>query len=209
MPHRRQYLFGGKGASLPFTGTAPYAADVENPLCGPTGATYIYGPQKGADDTLLPILDAGMENYGRIAEAFTGKQTMQASGAGAAGGLGFAFVTFLNVELKSGIDLILDAVGLEKSLENADYVITGEGRLDRQTAMGKGPAGVAKLGKKYGAKTIALAGSVSDDASACNEAGIDSYFCILSSVCTLEEAMDAARARKNLSLTAEQLFRLL
>lgn len=185
------------------------ACDVENPLCGPTGATYIYGPQKGADDTLLPILDAGMENYGRIAEAFTGKQTMQASGAGAAGGLGFAFVTFLNGELKSGIDLILDAVGLEKSLENADYVITGEGRLDRQTAMGKGPAGVAKLGKKYGAKTIALAGSVGDDASACNEAGIDSYFCILSSVCTLEEAMDAARARKNLSLTAEQLFRLL
>ena len=130
------------------------ACDVENPLCGPTGATYIYGPQKGADDTLLPILDAGMENYGRIAEAFTGKQTMQASGAGAAGGLGFAFVTFLNGELKSGIDLILDAVGLEKSLENADYVITGEGRLDRQTAMGKGPAGVAKLGKKYGAMAI-------------------------------------------------------
>ena len=185
------------------------ACDVENPLCGPKGATYIYGPQKGAADTLLPLLDAGMRNYGQIAEAFTGKKTMEMAGSGAAGGLGFAFVTFLNGELKSGIDLILDAVGLEESLEDADFVITGEGRLDQQTAMGKGPAGVAKLGKKYGAKTIALAGSVTEDASACNAAGIDGYFCILSSICTLEEAMDPDTARKNLTLTAEQLFRLL
>lgn len=185
------------------------ACDVENPLCGPKGATYIYGPQKGAANTLLPLLDAGMRNYGQIAEAFTGKQTMETAGAGAAGGLGFAFVTFLNGELKSGIDLILDAVGLEESLENADFVITGEGRLDQQTAMGKGPAGVAKLGKKYGAKTIALAGSVTEDASACNAAGIDGYFCILSSTGTLEEAMNPDTTRKNLTLTAEQLFRLL
>ena len=185
------------------------ACDVENPLCGPKGATYIYGPQKGAANTLLPLLDAGMKNYGQIAEAFTGKQTMETAGAGAAGGLGFAFVTFLNGELKSGIDLILDAVGLEESLENADFVITGEGRLDQQTAMGTGPAGVAKLGKKYGAKTIALAGSVTEDASACNAAGIDGYFCILSSISTLEEAMNPDTARKNLTLTAEQLFRLL
>lgn len=185
------------------------ACDVENPLCGPKGATYIYGPQKGASDSLLPILDAGMKNYGQVAEAFVGKRTMETPGAGAAGGLGFAFVTFLNGELKSGIDLILDAVSLEESMEGADFVITGEGRLDQQTAMGKGPAGVAKLGKKYGAKTIALAGSVTEDASACNAAGIDGYFCILSSVCTLEEAMASDTTRKNLTLTAEQLFRLL
>lgn len=95
------------------------------------------------------------------------------------------------------------------SLKDADFVITGEGRLERQTA-GKGPAGVAKLGKKYGAKTIALAGSVTEDARACNAAGIDGYFCILSSVCTLEEAMDAERTRKNpQSDCHEQLFRLL
>ena len=185
------------------------ACDVENPLCGPKGATYIYGPQKGASDSLLPILDAGMKNYGQVAEAFVGKRTMETPGAGAAGGLGFAFVTFLNGELKSGIDLILDAVSLEESMKGADFVITGEGRLDQQTAMGKGPAGVAKLGKKYGAKTIALAGSVTEDASACNAAGIDGYFCILSSVCTLEEAMASDTTRKNLTLTAEQLFRLL
>jgi glycerate kinase len=185
------------------------ACDVENPLCGPKGATYVYGPQKGADETLLDILERGMENYGHVAEAFTGKQTMNTAGAGAAGGLGFAFVTFLNGEMKSGIDLILEAVSLEESLENADYVITGEGRLDHQTAMGKGPVGVAKLGKSHGAKTIALAGSVTEGASACNDAGIDAYFSILSSVCTLEEAMHPDVARKNLTLTAEQIFRLL
>lgn len=94
-------------------------------------------------------------------------------------------------------------------MEGADFIITGEGRLDHQTAMGKGPVGVARLGKKYGAKTIALAGSVTEDASACNDAGIDGYFSILSSVCTLEEAMSSDTTRKNLILTAEQLFRLL
>ncbi|MDD3221307.1 MAG: glycerate kinase [Clostridia bacterium] len=184
------------------------ACDVENPLCGPKGSTYIYGPQKGVTESQLPILDKGMENYGKAAEAFTGKSTMTIAGTGAAGGLGFAFLTFLNATLKSGIDLILDAVALETAMDSADYVITGEGRLDQQTAMGKGPMGVARLGKKYGAKTIALAGSVTDGAAACNDAGLDGYFSILSSVCTLEEAMAPDIARKNLSLTAEQLFRL-
>jgi len=184
------------------------ACDVENPLCGPKGSTYIYGPQKGVTESQLPILDKGMENYGKAAEAFTGKSTMTIAGTGAAGGLGFAFLTFLNATLKSGIDLILDAVDLETAMDSADYVITGEGRLDQQTAMGKGPMGVARLGKKYGAKTIALAGSVTDGAAACNDAGLDGYFSILSSVCTLEEAMAPDIARKNLSLTAEQLFRL-
>lgn len=185
------------------------ACDVENPLCGPQGATYIYGPQKGAGEDLLPVLDKGMENYGCAAETFTGKSTMNTAGAGAAGGLGFAFVTFLNGTLKSGTDLILDAIGLEDVIEGADFVITGEGRLDHQTAMGKGPIGVARLGKKYGAKTIALAGALTDGASACNAAGIDGYFSILSSVCTLEEAMSPETTRKNLELTAHQLFRLL
>lgn len=185
------------------------ACDVENPLCGPHGATYIYGPQKGVTEDLLPVLDRGMNNYGHIAEAFTGKSTMSTAGSGASGGLGFAFVTFLNGTLKSGTDLILEAIALETAIEGADFVITGEGRLDRQTAMGKGPVGVARLGKKHGAKTIALAGALTDGAAACNDAGIDGYFSILSSVCTLEEAMSPETTRKNLELTANQLFRLL
>lgn len=189
--------------------TFSIASDVENPLCGPKGATYIYGPQKKVTEELLPILDAGMNNYGKVSEEFFGVSTMETPGAGAAGGLGFAFVTYLNGELKSGIDLVMDAVGLEESMRYADYVITGEGRLDQQTAMGKGPVGVARLGKKYGAKTIAFAGALTEGAHACNDAGIDGYFCILSSVVTLDEAMDAKTAAGNLELTAEQLFRLL
>ncbi len=185
------------------------ASDVENPLCGPKGATYIYGPQKKVTEDLLPVLDAGMKNYGKVSEAYFGVNTMETPGAGAAGGLGFAFITYLGGELKSGIDLVMDAVGLEASMKYADYVITGEGRLDQQTAMGKGPVGVARLGKKYGAKTLAFAGAVTEDAHACNEAGIDAYFCILSSVMTLDEAMNAKTAAANLELTAEQVFRLI
>lgn len=185
------------------------ACDVENPLCGREGATYIYGPQKGVTEDMLEKLDMDMKNYGQVAQAFTHKKTMEMAGAGAAGGLGFAFVTFLNGTLKSGTDLILDAIGLEEIIKGADFVITGEGRLDRQTAMGKGPAGVARLGKKYGARTIALAGALTDDAEACNEAGIDAFFSILSGVCTLEEAMAPEITCKNLIRTSEQLFRLL
>ncbi len=185
------------------------ASDVENPLCGPKGATYIYGPQKNVSEELLPVLDSGMKNFGKLSEEYFNVDTMQTPGAGAAGGLGFAFLTYLKGELKSGIDLVIDAVGLEASMKHADYVITGEGRLDHQTAMGKGPVGVARLGKKYGAKTLAFAGSVTEGAHACNDAGIDAYFCILSSVVSLDEAMHAQTAASNLELTAEQIFRLI
>jgi glycerate kinase len=131
-------------------------------------------------------------------------------GTGAAGGLGFAFLSYFpNVELKSGIQIVLDAIGLEKELKDADIVVTGEGRLDSQTAMGKVPIGVAHLGKKYHCKVIAFAGSVTDDAGKCNEEGIDAFFPIVRGVTTLEEAMDKERAMKNIRLSVEQVFRLL
>ena len=123
------------------------ACDVTNPLCGFQGATYIYGPQKGVTSEMLPVLDAGMENYAKVTSQTIGKDNMNASGAGAAGGLGFAFLSYLNGELTPGIQLILNAVHLEDEMKNADVVVTGEGRLDHQTAMGKAPVGVAKLGK--------------------------------------------------------------
>ncbi len=205
------------------------ACDVTNPLCGPMGATWIYGPQKGVTEDLLEPLDRGMTNYAKVvasapdkdwadkngsasassAEYSTAPNFAELPGAGAAGGLGFAFLRFLNAELTPGVDLILNAVGLEKEIIDADVVITGEGRLDHQTAMGKAPIGVAKLGKKYGAKVIAFAGSVAPGAEACNEAGIDAFFPILQSVCTLEEAMDPQNAKENMSRTAAQVFRLL
>ena len=123
--------------------------------------------------------------------------------------LGFAFQSFLNGVLTPGIDLILKAVGLEEELKDADIVITGEGRLDHQTAMGKAPVGVAELAKKHGATVIAFAGSVTPDAGACNAAGIDAFFPIVRGVTTLEDAMDPENAKANMRACAEQVFRLL
>ncbi len=185
------------------------ACDVTNPLCGPMGATYVYGPQKGVTGELAPVIDAGMKNFARITAAAFGQDHADTPGAGAAGGLGFAFLSYLNGELAPGIQLILDAVGLEDDLKDADVVVTGEGRLDHQTAMGKAPVGVAKLAKKYHAKTIAFAGSVTKEATACNEAGIDAFFPIVRGITTLEEAMDPATAKSNMAAAAEQVFRLL
>lgn len=185
------------------------ACDVTNPLCGENGATYIYGPQKGVTDELRETIDRNMAHYAEVVESSLGCSCADAEGAGAAGGLGFAFMSCLNAELTPGIDLILDAVGLEDELADADVVVTGEGRLDHQTAMGKAPVGVAKLAKKYGAKVIAFAGSVTPGASACNEAGIDAFFPIVRGVTTLEEAMKPETAGTNMTLAAEQVFRLL
>lgn len=185
------------------------ACDVTNPLCGSQGATYIYGPQKGVTPDILPVLDAGMKNYAEVTAKVIGKDNQNAAGAGAAGGLGFAFLNYLDGELTPGIQLILDAVHIEDEMKDADVVVTGEGRLDHQTAMGKAPVGVAKLGRKYGVKTIAFAGSVTKEAVACNEAGIDAFFPIVRGISTLEEAMDPDTAKANMAAAAEQVFRLL
>lgn len=185
------------------------ACDVTNPLCGSQGATYIYGPQKGVTPDILPVLDAGMKNYAEVTAKVIGKDNQNAAGAGAAGGLGFAFLNYLDGELTPGIQLILDAVHVEEEMKDADVVVTGEGCLDYQTAMGKAPVGVAKLGKKYCAKTIAFAGSVTKEAVACNEAGIDAFFPIVRGISTLEEAMDPDTAKANMAAAAEQVFRLL
>lgn len=129
-------------------------------------------------------------------------------GAGAAGGLGFAFLSYLpNVELKSGIDIVLEAVGLEEEVKDADMVITGEGRLDSQTAMGKVPVGVARLAKRYGAQALAFAGGVTKDAGECNAAGIDAFFPIVRGVTTLDEAIVPENAKENMELSVEQVFR--
>ena len=111
--------------------------------------------------------------------------------------------------LTPGIELILNAVGLKQELSDADVVVTGEGRLDFQTAMGKAPIGVAKLAKKHHAKVIAFAGSVTKEAASCNKEGIDAFFPILRNVCTLTEAMESATAKANMTAAAEQVFRLL
>lgn len=184
------------------------ACDVTNPLCGENGSTYIYGPQKGVTVELRDELDHAMGVYAQVVKAYNGTDYAKTPGAGAAGGLGFAFLSFLSGELLPGIELVLNAVEMDKAMEGADLVFTGEGRLDYQTAMGKAPVGIAKMAKKHGAKVIALAGAVIEGAQECNEQGIDAYFPILRQVVTLDEAMDPATARKNMVETTEQVMRL-
>ncbi|MFT3982846.1 MAG: glycerate kinase [Lachnospiraceae bacterium] len=185
------------------------ACDVTNPLCGANGATYVYGPQKGVTKEMLELLDHGMGVYAEATKKLYQEDYTQTPGAGAAGGLGFAFLSYLKGELYSGVDLVVNALNLEESIKDADYVITGEGRIDFQTAMGKAPVGVGKLAKKYGAVVIALAGCVAEGAEKCNEAGIDSYYSILTNPVSLEEAMEKKTARSNLVKTTEQIFRLI
>lgn len=183
------------------------ACDVTNPLCGRNGATYVFGPQKGVTEEMKQPLDVAMARYGQAVAKAIGTDYMQEPGTGAAGGLGFAFRSFLKAELTPGIELILDAVGLEQELTDADYAITGEGKLDFQTAMGKAPVGVAKLAKKHGVRVLAFAGSVTKEAGACNAAGIDAFFPIVRGVTTLEEAMKKEVAAENMRESVEQVFR--
>lgn len=185
------------------------ACDVNNPLCGENGSTYVYGPQKGVTEDMKKTLDEAMAHFARVTSETLENDYLNTPGAGAAGGLGYAFLAYTGAALTPGIELILDAVGLEEELSSADVVVTGEGRLDFQTAMGKAPVGVARLAKKYNAKVIAFAGSVTKEATACNKEGIDAFFPILHSVCTLAEAMDPVAARNNMTATVEQVFRLL
>ena len=184
------------------------ACDVTNPLCGENGAVYVYGPQKGVKEEEKPIFDGKMVHYAYKTQEYRGVDYRMAEGAGAAGGRGFAFLSYIpNVELKSGIDIVLEAIGLEQAVRDADIVITGEGRMDFQTAMGKVPVGVARLAKKYGAKVLAFAGGVTRDAGECNEVGIDAFFPIVRGVTTLKEAMTPENARENMILSVEQVFR--
>ena len=185
------------------------ACDVTNSLCGKEGCSAIFGPQKGATQQMVKDMDQWLADYAKIAKQSFTKADSDKPGTGAAGGLGFAFLTFTNAILKSGVDLILNETKLEEEIKDADIVITGEGCLDAQTAMGKAPIGVAKLAKKYGKLVLGFSGAVTKGASACNEAGIDAYFPIVRSVVSLEDAMKKKNAQENLTDTVEQVFRLI
>lgn len=184
------------------------ACDVENPLYGENGASLIYGFQKGGNQEMLSQMDLWMKHYSELVKEYNPAANSEAPGSGAAGGLGFAFRSFLQGELKSGVSLILEETKLSEKMQGADLVITGEGRLDEQSAMGKAPIGVAKLAKEQGIPVIAFAGAVTEGAKACNQAGIDAYFPILREIITLEDAMKKETAKKNLADTVEQVMRL-
>lgn len=185
------------------------ACDVKNPLCGKLGASAVYGPQKGATQETVREMDGYLSHYAALTKAVLPHADPDFEGAGAAGGLGFALQAYLGATLTGGISLVMRETGLEEKIGRADVVVTGEGRLDGQTGMGKAPVGVAALAKKYGKTVIAFAGCVTPDARACNACGIDAFFPILRAPCTLAEAMDKQNASENLADTAEQVFRLL
>lgn len=189
--------------------TFTIACDVKNPLCGELGASRIYGPQKGADEETIVKMDKWLSNYADITKLSFSNADKDAEGAGAAGGLGFAFMTFLNGSLTGGIELILKETRLEEYIKTADIVVTGEGRLDSQTVMGKAPIGVASIAKKYDKKVVAFSGCVTRDAYVCNEHGIDAFFPIVRGASSLEDAMNADIAFDNMADTAEQVFRLI
>lgn len=184
------------------------ACDVTNPLCGENGCSAVFSPQKGAKPEDIPKMDGWLANYAKLAKNVVPDCDANFPGSGAAGGLGFALHSFLGAELVSGVELVLDVTRLEADIAVSDLLVTGEGRLDSQTAMGKAPAGAARLAAKHNVNCIALTGSVGDGASACHDAGIDAYFPILRRVCTLDEAMKPEIAAENLADTVEEIFRL-
>ncbi len=184
------------------------ACDVSNPLCGEKGCSVVYGPQKGATFSMIEQMDDWMNHYAAVSKRLFPKADKDSDGAGAAGGLGFAFQTFLNADLESGVQIVIEETGLEAAIKNADLVITGEGRLDGQSIMGKAPVGIAGIAKKYRKPVIALVGSTAKDARKCNDYGIDAFFPILRDAVSLEQAMEKEETKKNLSDTAEQVFRL-
>ena len=185
------------------------ASDVKNPLTGERGATRIYGPQKGVTGELIPKLDAYLAAYARLTRELIPEADADMPGAGAAGGLGFALSAYLGAEMRSGADLVFEITGLESKLCDADLVITGEGRMDAQSAMGKLPQRVADLAKRHGKTVIALAGSVADGAEALSASGIDAVFSVLRSPMSLAEAMDRSNAMANMRAAARQVFGLI
>lgn len=185
------------------------ACDVTNTLCGEFGCSAVFGPQKGADSKMIIQMDKWLATYAKLTSEKYEKANAAYPGTGAAGGMGFAFLAYTNAVLESGIKIILEETKLEDYIKDADVVVTGEGKLDGQTVFGKAPIGVAEIAKKYKKTVLAFAGAVTEDAILCNEHGIDAFFPIVRKNQTLQEAMDASNARKNMAATAEQVFRLL
>lgn len=186
------------------------ACDVNNPLYGDEGASRIFGPQKGLFDSEIEVMDEWMKTYSITASKTLGVELdPQFPGCGAAGGLGFAFKYFLGGELEAGTKIIIEETNLKKYISEADVIVTGEGRLDEQTARGKAPLGIAHIAKVFGKPVIAFIGSVSAGFDGDDLPDVDAYFPIIRRPSTLDEAMNPTTARINIESTSEQVFKLL
>ncbi|EOZ7959121.1 glycerate kinase [Cronobacter sakazakii] len=182
------------------------ACDVDNPLCGEKGASAVFGPQKGATPEMVSELDTALRRFGEQLEAATGKAIISAPGAGAAGGMGAALLGMLNAELRPGIEIVIESLGLAQAVCDADLVITGEGRLDSQSIHGKTPVGVARVAKQFQRPVVAIAGSLTPDYQIVHEHGIDAAFSVIDRIVTLQEALDDAE--RNLRVIARNVAAL-
>lgn len=182
------------------------AADVDNPLCGPQGASQIFGPQKGASPEQVRELDAALAHFATVTAATLGRDVSEQPGAGAAGGVGFAALAFLQATFRPGIEVVAELVGLEEALQDADLAVTGEGRLDGQTLRGKTPAGVLRLAQRHGVPVVAVAGSLGEGYDALYQQGLAAAFSLVPGPLSLEEAL--AQAEGLLERTARDIGRL-
>ncbi|MDX1303879.1 glycerate kinase [Photobacterium sp.] len=179
------------------------ACDVDNPLCGPKGASHVFGPQKGATPEMVEQLDANLARYAEIINRQLGRDVKDMAGAGAAGGLGAALLGLLQASLRPGIDIVMDAVNLSDIVADADLVITGEGRIDSQTIHGKTPIGIARTAKKFHLPVIAIAGCVSRDSNVVYDHGIDAVFSVVPRAMALSDALNEAAF--NVQMTARNV----
>jgi len=183
------------------------ACDVDNPLCGPLGASAIFGPQKGASAEDISLLDSGLLHYSQIIKDQFGLDLKDKPGSGAAGGMALALLAFSNATMKTGIELVLETVKLSEQLEDADLVLTGEGRIDEQTIHGKTPMGVAQLAKQFNLPVIAIAGCLGENHQAVYQCGIDAAFAATPKAMSLQEAFDTAT--ENVTNLAENIAKTL
>ncbi len=183
------------------------ACDVSNPLTGPEGASAIYGPQKGATPAMVERLDAALGHFAQIVKRDLGVEVNDVRGAGAAGGLGGGFIAFLSGELRSGIDIVLDTVGLDDRLEGADVVVTGEGCLDHQTVYNKAPVGVAERARSRGIPVVAVSGSLGERYAEVHHHGIEAAAAITRAPMTLDDAY--AQAAELVTSATEEAFRFM
>jgi glycerate kinase len=181
------------------------ACDVANPFYGPDGAAYIFAQQKGADSNMVQRLDEGMQSLAEVIKKTTGKDITNYPGAGAAGGMGGGLLAFFNAELKPGTELLLKAIDFSEKIKGADLIITGEGKADRQTAMGKVPYGILKEAQKEHIPVIVLAGSI-ENLPELNKAGFKGIFSIAPGPITLEKAMEPEFAKENITRLVSQLY---
>lgn len=185
------------------------ACDVDNPLTGEKGSANVFGPQKGANEEQVIEIDRLLGKFHVKTKEIITDADDKYPGVGAAGGLGYAFKNYFKAELTPGIELILNLLNAEELIKESDLVITGEGKIDFQTSMGKTPVGIARTAKKYNKKVIAFSGIVDNEAVAVNKEGIDAFFPILDKITSLEEAMDKEKAKENLSRCVSQVFNLI